>query len=110
MDNSENLKLLELALKNDILDSSDMEKIKESMKDVYKRQGPQCLCLGGWLISCLLDHPADDFLFFTADISIIQISGYRSSGNSGKPGYFINVHNLCTSSFVLLYLSLYAYL
>lgn len=32
MDNSENLKLLELALKNDILDSSDMEKIKESMK------------------------------------------------------------------------------
>ena len=32
MDNSENLKLLELALKNDILDSSDKEKIKESMK------------------------------------------------------------------------------
>lgn len=32
MDNSENLKLLELALKNDILDSSDMEKIKESMR------------------------------------------------------------------------------
>ena len=31
MDN-ENLKLLELALENDILSSSDMEKIKESMK------------------------------------------------------------------------------
>ena len=31
MDN-ENLKLLELALKNDILNSSDMERIKEAMK------------------------------------------------------------------------------
>ena len=66
---------------------------------------PQCLCLGGWLISGLLDHLADDFFFFTAYISVVQISGYRSSGNSGKSGYFINIHDLCTSSSVLLSLS-----
>ena len=66
---------------------------------------PQCLRLGGWLISGLLDHLADDFFFFTAYISVVQISGYRSSGNSGKSGYFINIHDLCTSSSVLLSLS-----
>lgn len=38
MDNSENLKLLELALKNDILDSSDMEKIKESYEEENARK------------------------------------------------------------------------
>jgi len=52
----------------------------------------KCLCLGGRLITGLLDHFPDDCFLFTAYISVIQISGYSRSGNACKSGYFINIH------------------